>query len=131
MELFLKCCGGAILAVILILAVGNMNRDIALVLTIGSCCAVALVAMEYLRPVIGFVLELEQLAGLDPAMVRVLLKAVAIGLLTEIAALVCGDGGSGSLGKTLRILGSGVVLWLSLPLYRMLVELLQRVMGGL
>lgn len=102
-----------------------------MVLSIAVCCMVALTALEYLSPVISFVSQLEQIGGLDHSMIRILLKVVGIGMVSEIAALVCSDSGSSSLGKTVKLLGSAVILWLSLPLYSMLVELLQRILGGL
>jgi hypothetical protein len=56
---------------------------------------------------------------------------VGIGIMTEIGGLICTDGGSSSLGKTVKMLGSAVILWLSLPLYAKLMELLQKILGEL
>lgn len=131
MELFVKTCGAVLLAVILILTLGTRSKDLSMVLGMAVCCMAALIAMEYLRPVIGFISQLEEMGGLDHSMVRILLKVVGIGLVSEIAALVCTDSGSSSLGKAVKLLGSAVILWLSLPLYSMLVELLRKILGGL
>lgn len=131
MDLFVKTCGGALLAVILILSMGNRSKELSLVLAIGACCMIALAALSYLEPVIKFVTQLENLGGLDHSLIRILLKVVGIGLLTEIAGLVCTDGGSASLGKTIKLMGSAVMIWLSLPLYTKLMELLQRILCGL
>lgn len=91
----------------------------------------AVAAVEYLRPVIDFIKQLENVGGLDHSLIRILLKVTGIGLICEIGAMVCTDSGCSALGKTVKILGSAVILWLSLPLYAMLVELLQRILGGL
>lgn len=131
MGLFLKACGAVLLAVILILALGNKTKDMSMVLAIAVCSMAALTALEYLKPVLTFVSQLEEIGGLDHSMIRILFKVVGIGLVSEIAALVCSDSGSSSLGKAVKLLGSAVILWLSLPLYSMLVELLQRILGGL
>ena len=131
MGVFLKACGAALIAVILVLIVGKNSRDLALVLTVLVCCTVAMAAMDYLRPVLDFLSELETLGGLDHSMVRILLKVAGIGLITEICSLVCSDGGSASLGKVLKLLGSSVMIWLSLPLYGMLIDLLQRILGDI
>lgn len=131
MELFVKTCGAVLLAVVLILTLGNRSKDLSMVLGMAVCCMAALIAMEYLRPVIDFISQLEEMGGLDHSLVRILLKVVGIGLVSEIAALVCTDSGSSSLGKAVKLLGAAVILWLSLPLYSMLVELLQKILGGL
>jgi len=131
MTLFLKACGAVLISLILILIVGKNCRDFALALTVLVCCMVALTAMEYIRPVLDFLTELEDLGGLDHNMIRILLKVAGIGLITEITGLICTDSGNASLGKTLKILGSSVMIWLALPLYTMLIELLQRILGAL
>ena len=131
MTLFLKACGAVLISLILILIVGKNSRDFALALTVLVCCMVALTAMEYIRPVLDFLTELEDLGGLDHNMIRILLKVAGIGLITEITGLICTDSGNASLGKTLKILGSSVMIWLALPLYTMLIELLQRILGAL
>ncbi len=131
MELFAKICGGVLLAVVMILSLGNCSKDLSMVLGIAVCCMVFMGALEYLRPVIAFIEQLEELGGLDHSFVRVLLKVTGIGLICEIAALVCNDSGCGSLGKSLKLVGAAAILWLSLPLYSMLFELLKEVLGGL
>ena len=131
MGIFLKVCGGVFLSLILVLVVGKNSKDFALVLSVMACCMVALAAMEYIRPILEFLSEIESMGELDHNMVRILLKVTGIGLITEICSLVCADSGSASLGKTMKIMGCSVMLWLSLPLYAMLVELLQRILGAL
>lgn len=131
MEMFIKTSGIVLLSVILILALGNRSRELSMVLGIAVCAMAALTALEYLRPVINFISQLEKIGGLDHSMIKILLKVAGIGLICEIASLVCTDSGSSSLGKTVKLLGTAVILWLSLPLYSMLVELLQKILGGL
>lgn len=131
MELFLKACGGVLLTVVVTLTLGKNSKDYAVVLSVLACCLVALAAMEYVRPVLDFLSQLERAGGLDHTMIRILLKAAGIGLISEIAALVCSDSGNASLGKTIKFMGSAVILWLSLPLYTMLLELLQGILGAL
>ena len=131
MELFLKACGAVLLTVILVLSFNTQSRDLSLVLLIGVCCMTALVALNYLEPVIDFIRQLEQLGNIDGSVVRILLKAVGIGLISEIAALICSDAGSNSLGKGIQFLGSAVILWLSLPMFTMLMDLLRQIVGDI
>lgn len=128
---YLKACGAVLIGVILILIVGKNSKDLALVLAAAVCVMVALTAMEYIRPVLEFLTKLEDLGNLDHSMIRILLKVSGIGLITEICSLVCADSGNASVGKVMKLLGSSVMIWLSLPLYTMLIELLQRILGAL
>ena len=129
MTLFVQACAGALLAVILILMLGSRGKEIGNLLSLAVCCMVAIVAVGYLKPVIEFVGQLENIGDLNGSMVGTLLKIVGIGAVSEIAALVCADAGNASLGKTVELLGTAVILWLSIPLFTALIELIQRILG--
>lgn len=131
MTLYLQACAAVLLALVLILVLGSRGRDMGTLLALGVCCMVALIALRYLEPVIEFLDQLEALGGLNGSMISILLKVVGIGIVSEIAALICSDSGNSSLGKTVQMLGSAVILWLSMPLFTMLVELLQSILGEL
>jgi stage III sporulation protein AD len=131
MEGFLQAIAAVLLAVILGLVLAKQSKDWAVLLTTGVSCMVLAVGAVYLQPVLDFVRELQTLSGLDPQMLTVVLKAVGIGLISEIAALICLDAGNAALGKGIQILASLTVLWLSLPLMRALLELVQKILGEL
>ena len=127
---FLQACGGALIAVILYLTLGKQGKDLGIVLTVGACCMILLLGLQYLQPVMELLSQLECIGALDGNLVKILLKAAGIGFLSEIACLVCTDAGNSALGKALQIVGSCTVLWLSVPLFRGLLELLQKILGG-
>ena len=131
MGIYLKACAAVLLSVIIILIVGKSSKDFGLVLTVMVCCMVAMAAMEYIQPILEFLSKIEDIGGLDHSMIRILLKVSGIGLISEICSLVCADSGNASLGKVMKLLGCSVMIWLSLPLYAMLIELLQRILGAI
>lgn len=129
MELYWKTAAGILLAVVLMLALGK--QEIRLVLGIAVCTMAAMAAMVYLEPVLELLRSLEESAGLDGDMILILMKAVGIGLVTEIAGLVCADSGNASLGKVLQLLGTAVILWMSIPLFTALMELIRDILEGI
>ena len=129
MTLFFQACGMILLAVILILL--QSSREMGTVLSLGACAMALIIAVSYLSPVLDFIGTLESLGGLDGDLMEILLKSAGIGILTEIAALVCKDGGNASLGKAVQLLGTAVILWLSLPLFTALTELMGSILGEL
>lgn len=131
MTLFLQASGAVLLAVVLILVLGSHGKEMGTLLGLGVCCMVALIALNYLEPVVDFLATLETLGGLDGDLVEILLKAVGIGVISEIACLVCADAGNASMGKAVQLLGMAVILWLSLPLFTALIKLLQGILGEL
>ena len=90
---------------------------------------VGVLALSYLRPVIELIDELQAVGQLDSGMLEIILKAVGIGLIGEIASLICSDAGNAALGKSLQLLSSAVILWLSIPLLTQLLELVQQILG--
>jgi len=129
MSAFIQSVGLVMIAVVLGLALSKQGKDITLLLGLGACCMVLAVAGTYLQPVMDLVHRLQELSGLDTELLSVLIKSVGIGLIAEIASLICTDSGNGALGKTVHILASAAVLWLSVPLFRSLIELIQKIVG--
>ena len=131
MTLFLKTSGTVLLSLILVLTLKSHNKEIGTILAIAVCCISAIAALRYLQQVLAFLQTLEALGELDNTMVKTLLKVTGIGILTEIINLVCKDSGNESMGKVLQLLGTSVILYLSLPLFHALIELILQILGEL
>ena len=129
MELFFKAAALAMVTAVLSLVLSKQEKDFALLLTMAGCALSGLVLMRFLEPVLDFVHRLQTLGDLNADMLHILLKAVGTGLVAEIAGMVCTDAGNAALGKTLQILGSIAVLWLSVPLMTSFMSLLEQILG--
>ena len=110
MELFLKITAGVMLSVVLILTVGKWEKDIAAVLGIAVCSMTAIAAMTVLQPVVDFLYELEISLDLQEYNLGNLMKMVGIGLI---------------------FIASVVILKLSLPMMRTLMDMIDNVLGNL
>ena len=126
---YLGACGAVFLAIILVANLSGHRKDMASLLTLAVCIMLALTAAQYIRPVLDFVRELEEVGSIDREMVQVLIKIVGIGIISEITMLVCADAGNGAMGKSLQFLSSVVILSLSVPLFRSLIGILQEILG--
>ena len=131
MEEYLKAVACVLVALVLGITLSKQNKDMTLVLTMTVCCMVLGLVMVYLQPILDLIAGMQQLGQLDEGTVRILLKACGIGLVSQIAALICNDAGNAALGKVLQMLASVLVLWLSLPLFEGLLDLLQKIVGEL
>lgn len=131
MTVFWQTTAAIVLAVILGLTLEKQGRDIGVLLTIAVCCMAVMIAVAYLEPVLDFLRKLETLGNLDGRLVGVLFKVVGIGLVSEIAGMICADAGRASLGKSLHLVAAAVILWLSLPIFTALIDLIQSILGGI
>ena len=131
MDLFWKAAAAVLLTAILTPTLGKQEKDIGLLLTMTVCCMVGMIALSFFEPVLDFFYELQGLTYLDGSIFKILFKVIGIGLVAEIAALICADAGCGSLGKTLQLLSSCAILYLSIPIFRQLITLVREILGEL
>lgn len=129
MEVFLKAAATIVIALVFYLVLSKQGTDISVLLTVTVCCIVFITALNYLEPVIDFVNTAIDIGKLDSSMLQIVLKAAGIGIVSEITLLVCTDSGNAALGKTLQILGSSIVLWLSIPLFTKMLELIEAILA--
>lgn len=129
MELFWKCVAGVLIAAILGPVLGQQEKGISVMLSVAVCAMGAVILLSYLEPVLDLLLQLESLGDLGGEMLTILLKAMGIALVAELAGLICTDAGSGALGKTIQMLASAVILWLSIPVFQAFLALIRQILG--
>lgn len=128
MDVFLKAAAGVLIAVVLCLTLSKQSKDVSLLLAMAVCCMVIAAAVTHLAPVIDFFEKLQSIGNLNSDMLRILFKAVGMGLLAEVASLICSDAGNAALGNALKLLASAVILWISLPLFESLIGLVEDIL---
>jgi len=131
MVLFWKTAAGILVGVVLILAVGKQEKDLALLLTMAVSVMAALAAFSYLEPVLDFLYRLERLGDVQSGALGILLKITGISLVTELTGNICRDSGNGALAQGMQLLGSAAILSQSLPVLESLLDLIQRILGEL
>ena len=125
MDTFIKATAGVLIALILCLVLAKQGKDLSILLVLLVSCMVLSAALTYLQPVLDFFNKLTVIGKLNTELIGILLKAVGIGLLSEIASLICADAGNSALGRTLQIMASTVILALSVPIFTQLLELIE------
>lgn len=129
MTAYLNTVAGVLIAAVLGVVLSRQGKDISLLLSLAVCCMVLLVAVRYLEPVMEFLDTLATLSNLDNDLMNTMLKVVGIGLIAELASLICADSGNSAMGKAVEFLAAGAVLWLSIPMMTTLLELIQQIVG--
>ncbi len=102
----------------------------AMLLSIAACILIALMLLQIVEPILDFAQQLRALTGLDSALMTPMLKAVGISFLTQIASNVCADAGQGAIAKLVELSGSVLALYVSLPLFRAVIQMIQTMGGG-
>ncbi len=129
MDVFIRVSAGVLITLILCIVLSKQGKDFSFLLTVCVCCIVAVAALDFISPVIDFFHKLQSIGNLDSQMISIIFRAVGISLLSEITCLICVDAGNAALGKTLQVLATSVVLWMSVPLFTSLIELVEDILN--
>ena len=129
MNVFWKTAAGILTAVILWINLSKSNKDASVLMSLAVCAMAVIAAAAFIEPVISFIKKLQEVGKLDRELISVVLKVVGIGIVTEIAVLICKDAGNESMGKTLQFVSAATVLWMSIPVLEKLLNLLDRILG--
>ena len=131
MEIYWKTAAGIMLSAILGITVSQKEKDLGMILQMTACCMATVVSLHYISPVIEMIQTLEKTCALHENAVGILMKALGIGWISQIAGTLCADSGSNGLGKILQILSSAAILYLSVPLFSALLEIIQDILGAI
>ena len=129
MDIYLKMTASVLITAIITLVLSKQSKDISLLLTIAVSSLVLVSAFSYLHPILDFAQRIIELGDVNTDLFNIILKSVGIGLISQIAGVVCVDAGNQSLAKVLQIMTIVVILCLSVPILEQMLLLLEKIMG--
>ena len=126
-----KICLCAIAGVGLAVILRQWKGDWVLLLRLAMILALGATALSAAAPLIRYLQSIPSLAGFTDY-AEPLLKALGIGMLTQVCADVCRDCGESGVANGVELLGKVEILLLCLPLIHHLLEVAQELlsMGG-
>ena len=130
MNVFWKTAAGILTAVILWINLNKSNKDASVLMSLAVSAMAIIAASAFLQPIVTFIKKLQGIGKLDGDLVSVVLKVVGVGIVTEIAVLICKDAGNESMGKTLQFVSALAILWISIPVFEKLLALLDKILGA-
>ena len=98
--------------------------ELAFAVTIAGAVIVLIFSLDLLAATFGIFAEIGEKTGIDSALIRIIIKIVAIGYLVEFAAGVVEDFGSKSMADKLIFGGKVVIFSASVPVIRTMVSLI-------
>ena len=98
--------------------------DISLAVTVAGSVIVLLFSIDLLSSVFGIFTEIGEKTGIDNALIKIILKIVAVGYLVEFAAGIVEDFGAKSVADKLVFAGKIVIFSVSVPIVRALITLI-------
>ncbi len=120
MTTLIFCICGAIFAVLL----RQYSREQSMMTSLITCIGVLAGFIGLAEP---FIYEVEQLfvsAGISSDYIALIFKATAVCIITQITAEICRDSGENAIASAAELWGRGLLLTMSLPVTKALLELL-------
>ena len=114
---------GLVTAIAALLQKGT-KPELAFAVTIAGAVIVLIFSLDLLAATFGIFAEIGEKTGIDSALIRIIIKIVAIGYLVEFAAGVVEDFGSKSIADKLIFAGKVVIFSVSVPVIRTMVSLI-------
>lgn len=131
MEVFFKAVAVALVAVVVYLLLSKRDKEFATTVTLAVCAMLCCAVAAFIEPVLSFIHKVTNVASLDAQQLGILLRAVGISMIANLAGMICRDAGNETLAKMIELLSAAAVIWLSLPLMQALLELLERMLSTL
>ena len=128
MDILLKCAAAAVTAAVLGLVIKKNNPEIALLLALGTACAVLLAAFSAADEVLKFFKEFTDLTGLPDEIVPIVLKTVAVAIITGLVSDICKDAGQAALSSVCETAGAMAAMYIALPLFKIVLETMGKLM---
>lgn len=106
------------------------NHELSIVLSLASCVIIAVILIQLAKPLIEFMERLRSVSGLDKTLLTPLLKTIGIGLLTQISGNICADAGENAIAKLIEACGAVLALYVALPLFEAVLEMMESLGGA-
>ena len=131
MDIFLKCIAGILIASILSTILSSNRKEFSVLLAVLVCALFGITALNYLSHILSYLKKIEMTSNLNGGFVAMLLKTVGISIVSDIAIMICNDSGNTALGKILNVLTTAVTLWVCMPLFTELLDLMENILQAL
>lgn len=120
-----KIIGVAFIVAITALLLKSAKPELSFAVTVTGVIIILLFIVDSLQDTLTFFLEIAQTAGVENGLLRILLKIVGIGYLTEFCAGILNDFGSNSIADKVVLGGKITILLLSMPILEGLFSMLK------
>ncbi len=124
MEIF-KIIGVAFITSICSVIIKNTKPELSFAVTTAGVLLILLLIFSKMTEITSVFLNITSVTNIDNQLLKLLLKMVAIGYLTEISAGILNDFGSSSLADKVILGGKLMIILLSLPVLSSLLSVFQ------
>ena len=119
----MKIIGVAFVTAISAILLKSTKPELSFAVTVTGIIVILLFIVDSLQGVLGVFSSIAQATGVENGLIKILLKIVGVGYLTEFGAGILNDFGSQAVADKIVLGGKITVVILSLPIFQGLLQL--------
>lgn len=120
--------GVGMIAAMISILLRQYRPEYAMLVSLAAGVAILLLAVEQLGPVVEQLKVMMNSVSLSYEYIEILLKALGICYLTQVACDCCKDAGESAIASKMEIAGKVAVLLISLPLFTQVLSIVRNLM---
>ena len=99
-------------------------------LIIGLCGGVLILSLviNYVFEIVETFTNIVQKTGMNTGLLKIVLKIIGVGYLSEFGANVCNDAGSSSVADKILLAGKIIILVIALPIVTNIIEIILEIL---
>ncbi len=125
----IKVIGVAFVTALTALLLRGTKPELSFAVTVTGVIVILLFIVNYMKTTLVFLTEISGMTGLDNGLIKILLKIVGIGYLTEFSAGILNDFGSNAVADKVILAGKLTMLFLAIPVIKTLLQLMKGFLG--
>ena len=126
----LSVIGFAVIAAVLATLLRQHRPEFGVIVTVLAGAGVLIMVVSALLPALGLMRDLGEEAKIDPGYIAVLLKALGICYITQLACDACRDAEETALASKVELAGKAAIVILALPLFTQVLEIVRTLISG-
>ena len=121
----IKIVGVGFITAIVTIILRGTKPELSFAVTVTGIIVILLFIVDAVRDTLGIFLAIAQVTGMDNELLKILIKIVGVGYLTEFCVGVLNDFGSNSVADKVLLAGKITILLMALPIIESLLKLIQ------
>lgn len=109
--------GTGIIAAAISAVLKRFGGEFGLFVSLAASLLILVAVLSAVTPLTELIGELAEAAGAESEYIAVLMKALAVCVITQLAAESCRDSGEGAIASKIEFAGKTAVLLISVPLF--------------
>ena len=123
-----KIIGVGFIAVIIIVILKQYRPEFAIYVSIIAGVVILLMCVDTVSGIINLLQDIASKTNINGEFLKILIKITGIAILTEFAVSICKDSGESSVASKIDIGGKIIIISMSIPIIRALLETVLKIL---